>query len=561
MKRAAVKFFAIIIFSQILSASSRHESGQIVFNDFPEKSLHNIKSIILPDSTKAYSLMDLSYTGDKDHLLTDVVLSFDKPGYSYIRDDSGKYEISSSNYIFSQDSGGIGKGCASFFMKDHGVKIKTVNSLWMGSCEDLGSFNIEFRFKAGNTGRGILFSRVGYSSGRKKGVEIILRKNRVIVEMHNMFQKPDGSWESAVMSGRSSVAAGKWYHFSLSYDRISGKLSRLINGVEDESVYMTAGGDPFEYVYIPSFGHRETTEDAFKCIDLPLAVLGSDYNGFIDEFRISYTSFEDLEKIKDIAVSSFKGSSYAGRIPYNREGVITSPVYTFPSTGTAVTELLWQAQIPDETFIWMEFRLADRFFDGRDPDLKWYRVDNRQRRIFLMKSDDGEYLRGKYFQWRAHLVASPDGRKSPLLKNVKIDYRLDKAPDVPMFLETVRTGDRTVALKWKKNVDHDIMGYRIYYGTAKGKYDGIISRVNGEKITNNMSNNNYIEIKIDNNLVDENKKSDSRGVLLYPSLENTVLYYFSVSAYDSYRPDTVYNHESELSEPVTARPFAGSEIN
>ena len=105
------------------------------------------------------------------------------------------------------------------------------------------------------------------------------------------------------------------------------------------------------------------------------------------------------------------------------------------------------------------------------------------------------------------------------------------------------------------------MGYRIYYGTAKGKYDGIISRVNGEKITNNMSNNNYIEIKIDNNLVDENKKSDSRGVLLYPSLENTVLYYFSVSAYDSYRPETVYNHESELSEPVTARPFAGSEIN
>lgn len=178
-----------------------------------------------------------------------------------------------------------------------------------------------------------------------------------------------------------------------------------------------------------------------------------------------------------------------------------------------------------------------------------------------MKGDDGEYLRGKYFQWRAHLVASPDGVKSPLLEKVKIDYRLDKAPDTPLFLEAVKSGDRTVSLKWKKNVDHDLMGYRIYYGTVKGKYDGIISRIGGKEITNDLSKGNYIEITIDNTLVDENKKADSRGVLLYPSIENTVLYYFSVSAYDSYRPDTVYNHESELSEPVTARPFAGSEIN
>jgi hypothetical protein len=223
--------------------------------------------------------------------------------------------------------------------------------------------------------------------------------------------------------------------------------------------------------------------------------------------------------------------------------------------------LSWQGEIPDETFIWMEFRVADRFFDEKDIGLKWYRVDNRQRRIFLMKGDDGEYLRGKYFQWRAHLVASPDGVKSPLLENVKIDYRLDKAPDAPMFLETVKTGDRTVTLRWKTNVDHDIMGYRIYYGTVKGKYDGIISRVDGKEISNDISKGNYIEITIDNTLVDENRKADSRGVLLYPSIENTVLYYFSVSAYDSYRPDTVYNHESELSESVTARPFAGSGIN
>ena len=39
-----------------------------------------------------------------------------------------------------------------------------------------------------------------------------------------------------------------------------------------------------------------------------------------------------------------------------------------------------------------------------------------------------------------------------------------------------------------------------------------------------------------------------------------VLYFFAVTGYDTYRPDTPYNHESPVSKEVTARPFPGSEI-
>lgn len=561
MKRSFFKFVIIFLFAQLLSASSRHESGEIVFSDFPDKSLHNIKRILLPDGNRAYTISDISYRDDKDPLLTDIVLSFDKPGDRYIRDDSGKYEISKSNYIFSTDSGGFGKGCASFFMADHSFQVRTVNSLWLGSCEDLGSFNIEFRFNARDLRRGTIFSRVGYFSGKKKGIEIVLSNNRLIVYLHNIFQLPDGSWESRTLTGRAPLSQGRWYHFSLSYDRLSGKLARFMDGVEEESLYMTHGGSSLDSVYIPSFGDRKTIDDNYHCPDLPLVNLASDYNGLLDEFRISYTSFEDLKQIKDIAVTPFKGSSLAGRIPYNREGVITSPVYSFEGTGTSVTELSWHGHVPDESFVWMEFRISDSYFDERDMNLKWYRVDNNQRRIFLMKGEDGEYLRGKYYQWRAHLAASPDGRHSPAIQSVKINYRLDKAPDSPMFPEVVKTGDRYVILRWKKNVDHDIYGYRVYYSAVKGRYDGIISQIRGERISNETSPGNYVEIRIDNSVIDENKNADKRGVLIYPSIENRVLYYFSVSAYDSYRPGTVYNHESAISKPVTARPFAGSEID
>jgi len=177
-----------------------------------------------------------------------------------------------------------------------------------------------------------------------------------------------------------------------------------------------------------------------------------------------------------------------------------------------------------------------------------------------MRGEDGEFLRGKYFQWRAHLAASPDGDKSPVMKKVIIKYKVDSPPIVPLSFEVGGVGDRYVVLRWKRNVETDFGGYKIYYGTKKGTYDGIISVVNGKKITNQMLDGNYITVKIDNAVIEENRSADSRNVLIYPSIENTVLYYFSVTSYDTYRENTVHNHESELSAAVQARPFAGSDI-
>jgi hypothetical protein len=102
-------------------------------------------------------------------------------------------------------------------------------------------------------------------------------------------------------------------------------------------------------------------------------------------------------------------------------------------------------------------------------------------------------------------------------------------------------------------VEHDLNESVIYL-------DGIIYIVNGSRIDNSLSKDNFIRIKIDNTLIEENRKLDKRNVLLYPLLENTVLYYFAVTAYDSYKVDTVYNHESELSDYVSARPFFSPDI-
>jgi hypothetical protein len=540
-------------------APSRNATDVLVINDLPESCLFNAVKKKLPDGTFGYSIRDIDYTESADPFSTDLLLKFDRDPDKYVKDDSGKYNIYSANYNFIRD--GLGKGCASFFKSDHEISIHTSEGLWLGSIEDLGSFNIEFRFKAAELRNGsVLFSRVGYFSGAKKGIEIKIKDRGVSAYLYNMFRSPDGKLYGASLVRGEKISKGRWYHFSLSFDRASGKLSKIMNDTEEDVKYMTVSGGTFSEVYTPLFGYIDDSDDSNKGTDLPMAVIGKNYNGLIDEFRISYRHYSELKNSTDIAISKYKGKNYAGRIPYNREGVITSPVKEFPSTGTSVTDFSWDEVLKPGTFIWIEFRTSDRYFTERDTSVKWYRVNSGQKRIFAMKGHDGELLRGKYFQWKAHLVASPEGNRSPVMKKVKIKYIVDRPPVVPLSLEVAETGNGYVILKWRKNVEADISGYRIYYGTKRGVYDGIISSVNGKKISNEISDGNYIKIKIDNHVIDENRNSDSRNVLIYPSIENTVLYYFAVTAYDSYREGTVYNHESALSPGIHARPYAGSEI-
>lgn len=540
-------------------APSRNATDVIVITDLPERSLHNAVKRSMPDGTTGYVINDINYSEHADPFSTDVLLKFDKSSDRYVKDDSGKYDIYSANYRFLKE--GVGSGCASFFMSDHGLMINTSEGLWLGSTEDLGSFNIEFRFKAAELKNGsILFSRIGYFSGMKKGIEIKLRDSGVSAYFYNMFRTPDGKLKSVSLVRGGRLNKGEWYHFSLSFDRGSGKLTKLLNDNEEDVVYMTVTGGAFSEVYTPLFGYIDEEDGSSRGTDLPLAVIGKNYNGLIDEFRISYRHYRELKESTDIALNKYKGAEYAGRVPYNREGVITSTVREFPSTGTAITDFSWEEILHPGTFIWMEMRVADKFFSDKDSSIRWYKVTPGQKRIYAAKGDDGEYLRGKYFQWRAHLAASPEGDKSPVMKKVVVKYRVDHPPVVPLSFEVGGTGDKYIVLKWKRNVEADLGGYKIYYGTRKGFYDGIITVIGGRKINNDMADGNYITVKIDNAVIEENKLSDSRNVLVYPSIENTVLYYFSVTSYDSYRENTVYNHESDLSNPVQARPYAGSDI-
>ncbi|MBN1496406.1 MAG: hypothetical protein JXA07_06535 [Spirochaetes bacterium] len=558
MPRNILRPLLTIMLCSLVLAPRPDSSGTVSFSHVPKKSLHNVRVLAGPDGGTAYTIKDLTYRSSSDPLITDLVLSFNTPSSRLARDDMRHYRINRGEYDFVTGDGALGKGCARFFKKEHGVSIETAGAGWLGSCDDLGSFTIEFRIKPHEVRDGaVIFSRVGYFSGTRRGIEIFVANGTIAAGLYGVFDKPTSDRYDVVLRRGTPISKGVWTHFSLSFDRLSGKLATCFNGQEAEVRYITTSGKPFNGVYTPSFGSRDT-DGRIRCLDSPPAVIGADFSGCVDEFRISYRQYEDLEKSTALAYRNYHAVGRIGRIPFNVEGVITSPVYRFEGTGTLVREIRWNEERAQDTFIWMEFRISDCRFLEDDTGLKWYRIENNQKKIFLMKTGEGEYLRGRYYQWRAHLVASPDGARAPRFSGMEIDYRPDLPPAPPLFVEVAATGDRFITLRWKKNVDHDLLGYRIYYGTDSGKMDGLISTINGARIANGPGN--IVQVKIDNDLIEENRGRDRKGKLSFPFLQNTVLYYFSVTAYDSYKPDTPYNHESALSKPVAARPYAGTDI-
>ncbi|MDY6970313.1 MAG: LamG-like jellyroll fold domain-containing protein, partial [Spirochaetota bacterium] len=407
-----------------------------------------------------FTLSDLSYEYSSSMMQTEIVLSFNYPAYKLVKDDIRKYNINRSSYCYIKNNNALGGGCAHFFMTDHSVEIDTDRNLWLGNSSDLGSFTIEFRlFPLSFKEESYLFSRIGYLSGEKNGIEIHFKENRISTKFYNIFKDSKGKRYNIFLNNGNPLEENRWHHFLLSYDRISGKLIQYINGDEIEVVHITENGKPFSRVLQPSFASE----------DLPRACIGKNYYGYLDEFRISFVPVDDLQNRMDIAYDKYKPVETINRIPINREGRITSPVYNFPSTGTSVTLFRWDEIIRENTFVWMEFRISDNLFQKNNKDIKWYRIENNQKNIYLKKNGNN-YLRGKYFQWKAYLIPSPDGKFSPSIYNIGLSYKTDHPPRPPLFLEVSEIGDSFVRLRWKKNVEHDIGGYRIYYGVRSGRY-------------------------------------------------------------------------------------------
>ena len=252
-KNLCLKYLIFITFPLLLSPGKEF-SRQLIFTPSQNEYLHNVTIINRENGEKGFRITDNSCEYNRDRYNTDIALSFNYSSQSLKRDDTGHYKIAGADYIFQKGAGSYGRGCAQFYKADHGIEIETSKSLWLGRCQDLGSFAIEFRFQPHSLrGEGILFARSGYLSGEKKYIGIAVKEKKIISVFRNVFRRPDGTYVDLEIPSEKNLNAGQWYHFLLTYNRLSGRITAYLNGDEETTSYITENGRPYGNVYIPSF--------------------------------------------------------------------------------------------------------------------------------------------------------------------------------------------------------------------------------------------------------------------------------------------------------------------
>jgi hypothetical protein len=188
-----------------------------------------------------------------------------------------------------------------------------------------------------------------------------------------------------------------------------------------------------------------------------------------------------------------------------------------------------------EAFRFTDDAALQVFIRAADSPYAWTDEDWRP---FIPGTELAGDIRGRYVQFAADFYPSGDCETSPYLEEIRVTYRPDEPPIPPSMVSAVAR-DGAVELRWRASPDADTLGYLVYYGLARGEYFGEGALEGASPI-------------------DAGKTTSLR----IGGLENGVLYYFAVAAYDRRDGGDALNpsppgafHAGDFSREVSARPL------
>jgi hypothetical protein len=484
--RAALAALCISL-CQGVYALSVWESG--MGDRFQGAAFENLRMVRDSDGTEALRLQDNEWQQDAS---VDLLLRGNSREEMY----SPYYAIQAEDVIIDTVLPFMGTGSMRFVTPENRIILVPRPGALLAETEDMGSFSIDFWiYPIARYDEEDVFSRQGSVldvNGRSYDValRITFRKNRLVLVLRNIFRDAEGRFRDVEISGETMCVLKEWQHVAFSYDSLTGKLSRLVDGKEDGVIWVCDtgawGGSPLR----PAFP-KELKRNA---------QIGGGFRGSLDSFRIRRAAWDNPN------LGRFSESP----------GRVTSRVLDMGTQRARLASLSWDAETPAGSAVFFEYRIADSIFPANHPSLFWIRAKNG--------NEDVHAKEGRYLQWRATLVGSEQGRYSPLLKSVRLAWNAAYTPQVPVDLK-VFPGDRRALLSWRGNMD-DIAGYRIYIGNERGEY---------------LHPSSPMDVPLD-------RVNRQRPEYALYNLENDRLYYFAVAAY------TADGMQSGFSGEVYARP-------
>lgn len=442
-------------------------------------------------------LVDAAYGRDAS---TDLLLHFDGENGSLRWEETPGYLLESGGIESDGELKLFGESAALFTGGRSRLRLTPQPGALFFPGSDWRDFTIEFWLYAAETEsrqeilywEGVTQPGEWGSSPRSQELSCRIGDNRLSWSFTNIFRPHDTQAFNLELSGSVELLPRRWHHHAVRFNSSTGLLEYLVDGRIEDFAYANYTGRETGSVFHPFLGSAGKEE----------LLIGGDLDGLLDELRISTALREEIPPTR-YAASRGEVILPPQDLGYGRSRLVSvEPTQATP----ADSDIFYYYQLKDAPF-----RL--------DPDHSGW-IPFSPGAIF---SPD---TRGRYL----HLMAAlyPDGKEqvSPVLSDLRITYEPDLPPPPPSGV-TATAGNGSVRLTWAPVPDPDLEGYKIYYGTAPGRYFG-------EGSTSGPSP------------VDAGKATE----YLLEGLQNGRLYYFSVVAYDG-SPNP---YQTVFSREVSARP-------
>ncbi len=302
-----------------------------------------------------------------------------------------------------------------------------------------------------------------------------------------------------ILEGQRDLKVGKWYHIRVLYNFDESRLELIQDNVTQEIKHCSKDGLESYEPWTPVVGDNIKSG----------IIIGKSFNGKIDEFVIRKKFKEDL------CVSRFGDST----------GTLISKPFDLKYSGNYIKSI--EADFDNQNY--SNVNLFYRATEDRFTQLQWYNIEDidGQRDMDIWQPLDKPFLdniRGRYFQVMAIFYPGSSKNISPVLNKLSFSYEPNLPPMPPVYIN-VKPLNGSALIEWIPTISKNIVGFKIFYGTKSKTYT--------ESIT-----------------VSEVNRNGNKMFFLVDGLENGVLYYFSVVAFD----DAPVSQLSEFSKEVSARP-------
>ncbi|MFN3412046.1 MAG: fibronectin type III domain-containing protein, partial [Exilispira sp.] len=126
----------------------------------------------------------------------------------------------------------------------------------------------------------------------------------------------------------------------------------------------------------------------------------------------------------------------------------TSKVFKFETK--SITE--------NKTSLVIYYRIMEDFYDEDDGVIPWKQYETNA------------MIKGRYLQYKIIFFPSYEGRFSPQLLDFIITIIPNYPPSPPNNLQYKILNNSQVEIYWNKNIESDVIGYYLYYGTKSKFY-------------------------------------------------------------------------------------------